>query len=100
MYSRSSCAADVIVLSEPWFSANTCHDVQGYTGFHTYLADKTVGGVTVFITNCYTSTHMANFSVCHAYYEISLVKVLLSNNYCTVIIIGVYRPLTNKKFQI
>ena len=26
-------AADVIVLSETWFSANTCHDVQGYTAF-------------------------------------------------------------------
>ena len=23
-------AADVIVFSETWFSANTCHDVQGY----------------------------------------------------------------------
>ena len=38
-------AADVIVLSEIWFSGNTCHDVQGYTGFHTYRADKTGGGV-------------------------------------------------------
>ena len=69
---------------------NTCHDVQGYTGFHTYHADKTEGGVSVFIRNCYTSTHMAKFSVGHAYYEISVVKVSLSNN-CTVIIIGVYR---------
>ena len=34
-------AADFIVLSEIWFSADTCHDVQGYTGFHTYHADKT-----------------------------------------------------------
>ena len=33
--------ADIIVLSETWFSANTCHDLQGYTGFHTYRADKT-----------------------------------------------------------
>ena len=33
---------------------------------------------------------MAKFSVCRAYYEISVVKVSLSNN-CTVIIIGVYR---------
>ena len=82
--------ADVIVLSETWFSANTCHDVQGYTGFHTYRADKTPGSVSVFIRNCYTSAHIANFSVCHAYYEISVVKVSLSNN-CTVIIIGVYR---------
>ena len=32
-------AADVIVLSETWFSVNTCHGVQGYTGFHTYRAD-------------------------------------------------------------
>ena len=24
-----------IVLSETCFSANTCHDVQAYTGFHT-----------------------------------------------------------------
>ena len=43
------------------------------------------------IINCYTLTHMANFSVCHAYYEIIVVKVLLSDN-CTVIIIGVYIP--------
>ena len=59
-------AADVIVLSETWFSANTCHDVQGYKSFHTYRAGKTAGGVSVFIRNCYTSTHMAKFSVCHA----------------------------------
>ena len=83
--------ADVIVLSETWFSANTCHDVQGYTGFHTYCDDKTGGSVSVFIRNCYTSNLMANFSVCHAYYEISVVEVSLSNN-CTIIIINVYRP--------
>ena len=34
--SELSRAADVIVLSETWFSANTCRDVQGYCGFHTY----------------------------------------------------------------
>ena len=39
---------------------------------------------------------MANFSVCHAYYEISVVKVSLSNN-CTVIIIDVYRPPDKSK---
>ena len=81
-------AADIIVLSETWFSANTCHDVQGYTGFHTYRADETGGGVSVFIRNCYTSTRMAKFSVYHAYYVISVVKVSLLNN-CTVIIIGI-----------
>ena len=46
-------AADVIVFSETWFSANTCHAVQGYKGFHTYRADKTGGGGSVFIRNCY-----------------------------------------------
>ena len=51
----------------------------------------------MFIRNCYTSTHMANFSVCHAYYEITVVKVSLSNN-CTVIIIGTDHQ-TNQKFQ-
>ena len=76
-------AADVTVFSETLFSANTCHGVQGYTGFHTYRADKSGGGVSVFIRNCYTSTHMAKFSVCHACYEISVVKVSLSNN-CSV----------------
>ena len=39
---------------------------------------------------------MSKFSVCHAYYEISVVKVSLSNN-CTVIIIGVYRPPDKSK---
>ena len=89
-------AADVIVFSETWFCANTCHVVQGYTGVHTYRADKTGGGVSVFIRNCYTSTHIAKFSVCHAYYERSVVKVQLSNN-CTVFIIGVYRPPDKSK---
>ena len=72
------------------------HGVQGYTGFHTYRADKTRGGVSVFIRNYYISTHVAKFSVCLAYYEISVVKVSLSNN-CTVIIIGVYRPPDKSK---
>ena len=58
-------AADIIALSETWFSANTCHDNQGYTGFHTYRPDRTGGGVSVLIRKCYTSTHMANSSVWH-----------------------------------
>ena len=45
--SELSRAANVIVLSDTWVSANTCHDVQGYTGFHTYRADKTGGSVCV-----------------------------------------------------
>ena len=52
----------------------------------------------MFIRNCYTSTHMANFSACHEYYEISVVKMSLSNN-CTVIIVGVYRPQDKSKIH-
>ena len=76
-----------------------CQHLSWYSGshwFHTYHADKTLGGVSAFIRNCYTLPHMANFSVCHAYYEISVVKVSLSNN-CTVIIIDVYRPPDKSK---
>ena len=47
--SELSRAADVIVLSKMWFSANTCGDVQGYAGFHTYRTDKSGGGVSVFV---------------------------------------------------
>ena len=50
----------------------------------------------MFIRNCYTLTHISTFSVCHAYYEISVEKVSLSNN-CTIIIIGVYRPPDKSK---
>ena len=39
---------------------------------------------------------MANFSVCYAYYEISVVKISLLNN-CTIIIFGVYRPPDKSK---
>ena len=94
--SELSRAADVIVLSETWFSANTCRDVQGYPGFHTYRADTSGGGLSVFDRDCYTSTHVANFSVCHAFYEFSVVRISLSNN-CTVIIIGVNRPPDKSK---
>ena len=91
-------AADVIVFSETWFSANTCHDVQGYTGLHTYRADKTGGGVSGFIRNCYTSTH--------AYGQIFSVSCILWDKFgegfalkqLSVIIIGVYRPPDKSKF--
>ena len=33
-------AADVIVFSETWFSANTCHCVQGYTFIHIVLSKQ------------------------------------------------------------
>ena len=39
---------------------------------------------------------MANFSVCHEYYEVRVVKISLSNN-CTVIIIGIYRSQNKSK---
>ena len=55
-----------------------------------------LGGVSVFNRNCYTSTRIANFSVCLAYYKISVVMVSLPNN-CTVIIIGVHRPPDKSK---
>ena len=48
----------------------------------------------MFVRDCYTSTHVANFSVCHAFYEFSVVRISLSNN-CTVIIIGDHH--TNQK---
>ena len=94
--SELSRAAVIIVLSETWFSANTCRDVRGYTGFHTYRADKSGSGVSEFVRDCYTSTHVANFSVCHAYYEFSVARISLSNN-CTIIIICVYRPPDKSK---
>ena len=48
--------------------------------------------------DCYTLTHVADFSVCHAYYEFSVARISLSNN-CTVIIIGVYRPPDKSKIR-
>ena len=42
------------------------------------------------------STHIAKFSVCHAYYEISVAKVSLSTN-CSIIIIGGDRPQEKSK---
>ena len=51
-------AAD-IVLSETWFSANTCHDAQGYTGFDTYRVDKTGGIVSGLIIFLYSQENYA-----------------------------------------
>ena len=96
--SELSLVADVIVLSETWFSVNTCRDVLDYTGFHTYCAGRPGSGVSVFVRDCYTSTHVANFSVCPAYYEFSVIRIAPSNN-CTLIIIGVYRPPDKSKIQ-
>ena len=58
--SELSRAADVIVFSETCFFANTC-DVREYTGSHTHRADKSGGGVSEFVRDCYTSIYVANF---------------------------------------
>ena len=84
------------MLSETWFSANIWHDVHGYTGFQTYCVNKTGGGVSLLISNFYALPNMAIFSLCHAYYEISEVKISLLNN-CAVIIICVDRPPDKSK---
>ena len=87
--SELSRSADVILLSDTWFAASTCsgiRDVQGYAGFQTYRDDKSGGGVSVFVRDGCTSTHVANFSLCHAFYEFCVVRISLSNN-CTGIII-------------
>ena len=87
-------AADVMVFSETWFSATLLMVFRVTPAFiHIVLTKQEF---LMFIRNCYTSTHMAKFSVYHAYYEISVVKVSLSNN-CTIIIIGVYRPPDKSK---
>ena len=74
------------------------YEIRGYTGFHSYRADKSGDGVSVFVRDCYTSTHVANCSVCHAFYEFSVVRISLSYN-CTETIIGVYRPPDKSKIH-
>ena len=49
----------------------------------------------MFVRNLY-SIHVTNFSVCHAYYEISVVRISVSNN-CTLISIGVFTPPDKSK---
>ena len=92
--------ADVIVLSEMCYSADTCHYVEGYTGFHTKQEAVSLCLLEIashrpiwLIFQCVM--HIMR-SVCHAYYEISVVKISLSNK-CTVIIRGVYRPPDKSK---
>ena len=52
--SELSGAADGIVLSETWFSATTCYDVQGYNTFHTYIVLTKQKAVSLFFSEIVT----------------------------------------------
>ena len=82
----------VIILTETWFSHDTCSDISGYTSYHMYR-DGRGGGVSIYVRNCFQSYLLNNLSVVNEHMEVCTVKVRLANSYVTVL--GVYRPPTS-----
>ena len=78
--SEFSGAADVIVMSERGFLPTLVGLFKDTLAFiQTVLRNQEAASPCLSEIVCYTSTHVANFSVCHAY-EFSVVRISLSNS--------------------
>ena len=84
---------DVIVITESWFREDNCADIPGYNSFHTFRADRTGGGVSVFTREGMKVNFNSDPSVISETCEACVIDICpaLSGDKC-VSVIAIYRP--------
>ena len=82
--------ADVLILTETWFSVDNIKEINGYTGYHSCRKDRRGGGCSIYIRDKYKSYLVGNFTVNNQVLESCCVMLKLDN--IEVLISGIYRP--------
>ena len=41
---------EIIILTETWFTKDSCCNIEGYTGYHCFRTERSGGGVSVFVS--------------------------------------------------
>ena len=92
---RISIAPQIVILTETWFSPETCRKIPGYKGYHCTRAGlRDRGGVSIFILET------LNLKCVHYSFNVSAdlehVRIILkpnNENRKNIAIIDAYRPL-------
>ena len=85
---------DIIVLSETWFTENTCDEIEGYAGNHLYRTNRSGGGISIYVRIGLEIIRWYDYDIMNGDLEMCAVEVILDpkdrkNSY---IILGSYRP--------
>ena len=64
---------EIILLTETWFTKDSC--IEGYRGYHSYISDKIVGGVSVYVRKNIQSLCLNEFTACTEVYESCVIEV-------------------------
>lgn len=81
---------DIIVLSETWFTEESCTELESYSGFHVHRKDRRGGGLSVYVHNQYKCEALLDLTILNDIAEICTVKITINNT--ELIIMGTYRP--------
>ena len=82
---------DILILTETWFSGDSCGHIEGFSGFHcTREGGRIGGGVSIFIKNSLSVKVSVHSSVSKP--EIEYQHIILQDNFKNIHVIGVYRP--------
>ena len=65
----------IIVLTETWFTKDSCCSIEGYRGYHSYRSDKIGGGVSVHVRKNIQSLCLHEFTACTEVYESCVIEV-------------------------
>ena len=92
---------EIIVLTETWFTAGSCCNIEGYRGYHSYRENKTGGGVSIFVKKSIISVCLTELSVSTDLCEACAVEIKPNprNSKLNFIILGLYKPPNSPKQQ-
>jgi len=85
---------EVIILTETWFSPGYAHDIDGYRGYHVCRADRTGGGVSVYVSSSFNSDFDSDYSYIGEFVELCTVAVQVGGR--RLKLVGIYRPPNNR----
>ena len=80
----------IFVLSETWFTENYKADIPNFNSHHTIRPIRQSGGISVFVSNIFSSSTVCQFSYCNNEIEICTVEIRMPDE--TIYLISIYRP--------
>ena len=91
-FDSDSCYAEVLILTETWFSTSYTVDLSLYHSFHSTRNERRSGGVSVFISKKFNANKISNLSFVNETIEVCTVKFKIPPSNTEVFIVGIYRP--------
>ena len=86
---------DLFAFCETWFLEDSCANIFGYNGYHTTRANRSGGGVSIYVNEKFKSSKLTKYSGIFQTFE-TIVSIVKVNANVELYIICIYRPPNNR----